>query len=280
MFNSRKLPLSAIIFIAVCSNTYRETVGQIALVEETESDVIDDIYEGCGEEAMKKFIHSDLLEQELKRSEGLQKAWKANTNCPSQTSKVDKNLIYALSVFHFGDVMFLQNLNNAVGTMGVNITTYERDFHYKSLHFLLMDSMKQLKTKECKPVYFISENESPKVGSKVRFSGFAKVHLSREDLPDLDGETLLSITSCSFVNLDDYICHKYSGGLISPAEVFTVEEIKQKSDETGYYTNIVLKHSALNGTHNCFMFPRSAAPVSTQAPFLLLAVLSLFTLTL
>ncbi|KAM4583657.1 ecto-ADP-ribosyltransferase 4 isoform 1-T2 [Odontesthes bonariensis] len=277
MFDRRKLLLAAILFIGVYSGV---TVGN-KLVDMA-SDVIDDLYDGCRNEAMEKFITSGLLKQELNSNDKFQKAWNKSTQCPSLIHGGDKDHTSALSVFHFGDVEFLKTVNNEVETMGANITTYEHDFHFKSLHFLLMDSMMLLKPEKCKTVYsFYDGNRKPKIGSTVRFPGFAKVYSSTEDLEDLDGQTLLNITSCFFINLGDHICKKGIGEiLISPAEVFTVENISDRDKNGEHYTEVVLKHSALNSTHNCYMFPRIAAAVSTQALVPLLVALSFFSLTL
>ncbi|XP_072241128.1 ecto-ADP-ribosyltransferase 4 [Leuresthes tenuis] len=277
MFDRRKLLLAAIIFIGVYS---RVTVGN-TLVDMV-SDVIDDLYDGCRNKAKETFITSGMLKHELSSDENFQKAWSANAQCQSLIPGGDKDHTSALSVFHFGDVAFLKNVNKKVETMGVNITTYERDFHFKSLHFLLMDSMMLLKPKKCKTVYsFYDGEEDPKIGSTVRFPGFAKVQSTITDMGDLADQKLLNITSCFFINLGEHICKKSIDEiLISPAEVFTVENISEKDDAGDIYTEIVLKHSALNSTHNCYMFQETAAAVSTQALVPLLVALSFFSLTL
>ncbi|TDH11318.1 hypothetical protein EPR50_G00059620 [Perca flavescens] len=66
--------------------------------------------------------------------------------------------------------------------------------------------------------------------------------------------------------------------LLSPAEVFTVEAVNQIYDEKydAEYTEIVLKHSQQDSSHNCYSFSRSPADVPTQWLVVMLVGLSLF----
>lgn len=218
--------------------------------------VVDDLYNGCHEEAKAKFIPS-LLKDELDMNEGFQKAWNENSKCSSLIPGGTKDHTAALSVLHFGITDFLKELNKAVETLGANVSTYEKDFHFKSLHFLLTDSMMKLnQSKRCKSTFAFMEHtkDTPSVGSKVRFTSFTLVHSDFESLGDVDGETVLKIESCFYVDLDDHICQKnLLKTLLSPAEIFTAKSIKTVNDE---YTEVLLNHHSVNSTHNCYMFPR------------------------
>uniref|UniRef100_A0A3B5L9N5 NAD(P)(+)--arginine ADP-ribosyltransferase n=1 Tax=Xiphophorus couchianus TaxID=32473 RepID=A0A3B5L9N5_9TELE len=157
------------------------SLSDVKLLDPT-SPVIDDQYDGCRKEAMEKFT-PDLLKEELGKSEKLQKAWKkwdawrTSSNCTSQIPGGTEDHTSALSIYHYGDTEFLNELNNAVETMMVNVTTYEKDFHFKALHFLLMDSMMLLKPKECREVYFTKgfKGKAPEINSKVRLASFTVV---------------------------------------------------------------------------------------------------------
>ncbi|XP_041840140.1 GPI-linked NAD(P)(+)--arginine ADP-ribosyltransferase 1 isoform X2 [Melanotaenia boesemani] len=233
---------------------------------------------------MEKFINSGLLKKELSNSEEFQKAWTKNTQCSSLIPGGIREHTAALSVFLDGDEAFLKKVNNAVETLGANLTTYENDFHFKSLHFLLMDSMKLLKPKTCKTVYLLFDGKPPKKGSTVRFGGFTVGDSDSDNLPDLVDEVLLKIESCFFVSLGDHTCKKNTEVLITPAEVFTVNDVGTKKDDDDVnYTEVVLKHLELNSTHNCYMFLRPTSAQPSQAPGLLplvppLVVLSLWSL--
>lgn len=220
---------------------------------------VDDLYQGCHEEAKETFIPG-LLKQELNMTEGFQRAWNANSKCNTSISGGTKDHTAALSVLHFGDPDFLKELTKAVETMGANISTYENNFHFKSLHFLVTESMMLLnQSKKCKIMFAFLEDkkEVSSEGSKVRFASFTLVHSDFESLGDVDGETVLKIESCFYVDLDDHICQRnILKTLISPAEVFTVKSIKKVNNDEYEYTEVTLNHHSMNSTHNCYMFPR------------------------
>ncbi|XP_017274406.1 ecto-ADP-ribosyltransferase 4-like [Kryptolebias marmoratus] len=270
MFDRKQLLLTVIIY-----TTVHVSKGFLKPLNKT-MNVVDDRYDGCHEEAMKTFI-PDQLEEELNKTEGFQKAWSANSRCSSLIPGGTKDHTSALSALHFGDTSFLKELAKAVETMGANLSTYQNDFHFKSLHFLVMDSMRLLnQNKTCKDFFTFSEmNEIPSTGSKLRFSRFTTVHSDFEGLGDVDGETILKIQSCFYVDLDNHICQKeLLKTLLSPVEVFTVTDSKQIRKGADMFTQVVLSHQSFNSNHNCYMFPRSAAVISTQS-FLLLLVASL-----
>ncbi|XP_035762192.1 NAD(P)(+)--arginine ADP-ribosyltransferase 2-like [Neolamprologus brichardi] len=178
----------------------------------------------------------------------------------------------ALSVYVNGDHNLLQTLNKAIETMGGNVSIYEDHFHFKSLHFLLMDSMRLLKPKECKNFYVFQDGQNqPKKGSTVRFPSFTLAYSDYEELKrfeDVNENTILNLTSCFFVNLKDYVCDQEQDEiLLSPAEVFTVEQVKTKTTSDGdEYLEIDLSHSGLKSSHNCYIFPwRSGGQETTTA---------------
>ncbi|XP_015240368.1 PREDICTED: T-cell ecto-ADP-ribosyltransferase 1-like [Cyprinodon variegatus] len=247
------------------------------------SAVIDDLYDGCREEAMKKF-NPDVLKQELGKSEKLQKAWnkweqeKTRTNCSSKIPGGSKEHTSALSVFYYyRGTNFIKELNNAVEMMMTNVTTYENDFHFKALHFLLMDSMKLLKPKECKEVYLVQEEQiKQEPSSSVRFASFIVAETDLE-LIDYVDQVVLKIKTCFYVDLGDQLCQRYLGKiLLSPAEVFTVETVAKKENSDGdEFIEVVLAHSALRSNHNCIMFSRSAADINAHLFLPLLAALAI-----
>uniref|UniRef100_A0A3B3UE45 NAD(P)(+)--arginine ADP-ribosyltransferase n=1 Tax=Poecilia latipinna TaxID=48699 RepID=A0A3B3UE45_9TELE len=279
MFGRGILLLDTLIF----SFFYSQVVSDVKLVDPT-SPVIDDRYDGCRKEALEKFT-PDLFKEEFGKNEKLKKIWRTcedwrkNSNCTSQIPGVTEDHTSALFIYHYVDEPFLKELNNAMETMMVNVTTYEKDFHFKALHFLLMDSMTLLKPKECREVYVIlADGEKvPKINSKVRFASFTKVESDLRSI-DLYGLTILKIKTCFYVNLGDQLCLKNLGIiLLSPAEVFTVERIDKKTTEDDdEYTEVVLSHLDLQSNHNCVMFSRSGADISTHLFLPLLVALPLY----
>lgn len=278
MWNRRKLCLTAIIFTAVC---LKGIAGGAKLLGVKHAHVVDDLYNGCREKAMKTYIHSGLLKQELNKSKTFQEAWSKNTGCSKLIPGGEKEHTAALSTYSQADSYLMDTFNQAVETMGGNASIYENDFHFKALHFLLMDSMTLLKPKECKTAYWVPENEDlPAKGSTVRFGSFVSVTLNYEwvlENVEIAGLGLFNVTTCFFVNLGSNVCGADKDELLlSPAEVFTVEEVATKMVDDEEYTEVVLKHSKLNSTHNCFSFSRSAAVVSTQWLVSVLAALLFF----
>ncbi|XP_040893001.1 T-cell ecto-ADP-ribosyltransferase 1 isoform X2 [Toxotes jaculatrix] len=277
MWDRRKVLLAAIIFTAL----YYSVPAGSSKVLDMAPDAVDDLYSNCREEAMKKFIESGLLKQELKHSSSFEKAWNESTRCSKLIPGGRQEHTTALLAYDNVDREFIVTLNNEVETVGANVSTYENDFHFKSLHFLLMDYMMLQKPNNCKTVYIVPEEDNFNVqkGSKVRLGRFSKAEADFAKLKyfnDLDGLFVLNITSCFFAKLGDNICKNDEKNiLLSPAEVFTVETVKEINTDDSSYTEIVLKHSDLKSFHNCYIFSRSPADVSTQWLVLMLVALSL-----
>ncbi|XP_035992909.1 T-cell ecto-ADP-ribosyltransferase 1 [Fundulus heteroclitus] len=285
MFSRGKLHLVSLLFSSFFFS--QVSLGNAKLLDAS-SPVIDDLYDGCRKEAMEKFI-PDVLKQELDQNEKLQKAWKTGqemrtkNNCTSQIPGGNEEHTSALSAYYYDNVDFLKEMNGAVETMMGNVTTYERDFHFKALHFLLMDSMMLLKPKECRQVYLIQDrrNKIPEANSKVRFASFTEVNPDLK-FSDLYEQTVFQITTCFYVNLGDQLCQSKVGKIIlSPAEVFTVERVGKKTTEDDEeYTEVVLSHPALQSNHNCVMFSRSAADITAHLFLPGLVALAIFSMYL
>lgn len=187
----------------------------------------------------------------------------------------------ALRAYTTGDTSFTKAFDDAVQTQGANVSTYQDDFHFKSLHFLLTDSMRLLSQKTCKTVYDFADNiQKAQKGSTVRFGRFNLVHSNFQSLTevDIDGEVILNITSCFFAELGENICSTETDRvLLSPVEEFTVEDVKQQTFEHDTtFTMIVLKHFRVYSMHNCYIFSRSPADASSLWLMMALLVLSSF----
>uniref|UniRef100_A0A8C6U0R8 NAD(P)(+)--arginine ADP-ribosyltransferase n=1 Tax=Neogobius melanostomus TaxID=47308 RepID=A0A8C6U0R8_9GOBI len=177
-------------------------------------DAVDDMYEGCAKDALN--------------NEAFQRAWD-QSQTPACTKIIPggmKEHTTALQTYVTSDETFRKNLNNAVYTCGTNTTTYEDNFYFKSLHFLLMDSIRLLNPGACKTVYAFSDP----IFTKER---------------DLYDEVILGINTCFFAELEGNICHDDPIRLLSPTEEFTVEEVKTVEEDGASYNMIMLKHSQL-----------------------------------
>uniref|UniRef100_A0A672I0N7 NAD(P)(+)--arginine ADP-ribosyltransferase n=1 Tax=Salarias fasciatus TaxID=181472 RepID=A0A672I0N7_SALFA len=232
--------------------------------------VVNDLYRGCRQQAMEKFVHSGLLKQELNNSVGFQKAWTLNSKCSALIPGGIDAHTFALSAYLLSEGEdFVKAFDKAVQTMSANVSTYENDFHFKSLYFLLMDAITLLNPKTCQTVFVLPEKTpTPKKGSRVTFGSFTVAtsnFQALKKLEDFDGRVLLNITSCFSASVGEHICDSDKDKvLLSPAEDFIVEEVTKKEDDNeSTYTEIVLKNLKMNSTHNCFSFSRSPAAVST-----------------
>lgn len=218
---------------------------------------VDDLYEGCREQVSQDSVISKLLEEEKNRSLEFQEAWHRATTCPYPKPKTMSTL--GLLAYFSGNDHFIKSFNNAVKTQGFNDSTYKNQFHFKSLHFLLMDSMIQLSPDKCRTLHALPEEQyTAKKGSQVRFGQFTTVYSSYSDLKNMDGiEVLFNITTCFFAKIETSDCTDVGIALLSPAEVFIVEDVKEVNDSDGSkHTEVILKHSKVHSSHNCLLFPR------------------------
>lgn len=220
---------------------------------------VDDLYAGCREQFAQDSVISKLLGEEQNRSQEFQKAWDSTTTCSYPNPKTMSTT--GLLAYFKGDDTFIKSFNHEVKTLGFNDSTYKKQFHFKSFHFLLMDSMTQLSSDKCKTLHALPEEPyTAKKGSQVRFGQFTTVYSSYSDLKkstDLEGLVLFNITTCFFAKIEKNNCTEEDIALLSPAEVFTVEDVKKAYDsDRNKYTEIILKHSKVQSSHNCLLFPR------------------------
>lgn len=225
-------------------------------------DTVDDLYTGCRDKAFEKFIKGGLLKEELKRNADFFNAWRTNESCLKQNPEISKDHLAALIAHDNEAEMSITAFNNAVNTLGADAKVYKDKFHFKSFHFLLMDSMRELQPKDCKTVYAVLHYQYEALkGSKVRFGRFLKAYLSfsyLKKIEDLDGSFILNITSCFFAKMGADICSEEDAVLLSPAEVFTMKDLVQVNDkdEDIEYQVMTLKHAELFSYHNCYIFSR------------------------
>ncbi|XP_077427966.1 T-cell ecto-ADP-ribosyltransferase 2 [Vanacampus margaritifer] len=233
---------------------------------------VDNLYENCRKDTMEKLIRSDVLQQELNQDVGFHAAW--SDKCSTLLPGGAKEHTAALLAFANGNQAFKKAFNDAVETMGFNTSTYEDHFHYKSLHFLLMDAMNLVKPKTCQNVYRVSETDyRVDKDARVRFGRFTTVQSDVSMKEDVEGGVYFNITTCFFVNLEGFCGLTEDIAILSPTEEFMVEDVRPGGN--GDYTEIILKHSKLKATHDCYT-SRASAVSAPQWLVMLLASLFLF----
>ncbi|XP_055779866.1 T-cell ecto-ADP-ribosyltransferase 2-like [Salvelinus fontinalis] len=255
------------ILILVAALSHRVTQAKVM---DMVPNAVDDQYTHCREQMLKKVVEGGLLEEELKGSTEYSSAWQAKP-CTKLIPGGVKKHTDALVAYGHGGNGFRKIFNQAVETQGGNVTVYNGNFRFKSLHFLLMDAMRLLKTENCKTVFRGSSKEyEAQVGSEVRFGRFTSTKAKRSDVEEAasDSGILFNITSCTVVNMDEYSCFPESiDQLISPAEVFRVAEVNNVRNKDHEYREIVLTSSrthTIDSIRDCYLFPRS--PTSTSPP--------------
>ncbi|XP_058496850.1 ecto-ADP-ribosyltransferase 5 [Solea solea] len=247
--------------------------------EQLDPGAVDYLCYACHEKAMEIVIDSGLLREELNLNKEFQKTWNASTQCQQVIPGGIKEHTTALLAYSNGDEEFLNKFNGEVETMRGNVSTYGKDFNFKSFHFLLMGYMMLDKPKNCKTVYFLTEESKAQKGSKLKLGRFTKAETNFESLrksEDIDGMVVYNITSCYFAKMAANICTDSEYVLLSPAEAFTVESVNKRKVEDDTYTEIVLKNSDLGCSQFCHICSRSQPTVSTQWLVLVIAALSLF----
>ncbi|KAM9818707.1 GPI-linked NAD(P)(+)--arginine ADP-ribosyltransferase 1 [Syngnathus typhle] len=229
---------------------------------------VDLLYEGCRDDTMEKLIRSDVLHQELSQNIDFYAAW--SDKCPTLLPGGTKEHTSALLAFINGKNAFKKAFNDAVETMGVNASTYEERFHYKSLHFLLTDAMSLVRQKTCKNVYRVSEMEyKVEKGVRVRFGRFTTVQSDVSMKEDVEGGIYFNITTCFYISLEGFCGITEDVAILSPTEEFMVEDIKLSDD--GDYTEVILKHSKLKATDDCY---KSRAPEESASQWPMMALVS------
>lgn len=229
-------------------------------------DAVDDVFSQCQDKMLKAVTEADgLLHKELKADKEFEELWRKYSGmCKKNITGGTSYHIDALEAYGNSKPKFRKMFNNLVYSKGDNTLTYRDEFPFKSLHFLLTDSLRLLKPKNtCETKYYATGNTyTADTGTEVRFGKFinAKNTLSStiEELePKEDGVTMFNITSCSVINVEENTCTSEEiECLISPAEVFTVKDVRNATTDDTTYKLITLTHSHFLSNHNCTFFHR------------------------
>uniref|UniRef100_A0AAY3ZZ56 NAD(P)(+)--arginine ADP-ribosyltransferase n=1 Tax=Denticeps clupeoides TaxID=299321 RepID=A0AAY3ZZ56_9TELE len=218
---------------------------------------VDYTFSECREKMLSKVISPNgLLEEELKNNSELSAEW-TQIKCNIFPGGLEEHT-EALVTYSHAKRIFRQNFNKFVASKGGNMSLYQTEFFFKSLDFLLLDSMWLLNNgSDCRAVFRGTEKSyDATVGDKVRFGRFTSANTKRTDAVEncADGGTLFNIYTCSVVDLETYACLPDELELlISPLEVFSVVDVKTISDCDKV---IVLNHTwSAPPPSGCILFP-------------------------
>nr|XP_055061313.1 GPI-linked NAD(P)(+)--arginine ADP-ribosyltransferase 1-like [Misgurnus anguillicaudatus]XP_055061314.1 GPI-linked NAD(P)(+)--arginine ADP-ribosyltransferase 1-like [Misgurnus anguillicaudatus] len=241
-------------------------------------------YKRCRDKMLQRVIKpGGLLQTELNNNNDFKLMWKANATCGTKIPGGTQEHMAALKSYADANRRFHKSFNTQLNNKGTNITMYQDQFSFKSLHFLLTDGMQLLS--KCRNVYSGTEKKyNIAVGDKIRFGSFFPAHLSfsdaHEEAVDSDG-TIFNITSCTVVSLDESGCGSDEIDLlISPDEAFKVEDIRKAGSKDEEITMVILKPSAFRSSSDCSNLFSSSTSDESSSKFLMTVFLMVCIYTL
>ncbi|XP_073720103.1 GPI-linked NAD(P)(+)--arginine ADP-ribosyltransferase 1 isoform X2 [Misgurnus anguillicaudatus] len=244
-------------------------------------------YKRCRDKMLQRVIKpGGLLQTELNTNKDFKLMWKANATCGTKIPGVTQEHMAALQSYADADEKFHKSFNTQLYNKGTNITMYQDQFSFKSLHFLLTDAMQLLSKKSmtCRNVYSGTEKTyNIAVKDVIRFGSFLPAKLSFnvafEDAVDSDG-TIFEITSCTVVNLDEMCKSEEIDLLISPDEAFDVEDIRKVGPKDEEITMVILKPSASHRSFDCSHLFSSSTSDESSSKWMMTAFLMVCIYTL
>lgn len=251
-------------------------------------------YKKCRDKMLQRVIKpGGLLQKELNNNNDFESMWKANATCGMEIPGGTQEHMAALYSYANANKKFLKSFNTQLYNKGTNITMYQDQFSFKSLHFLLTDGMQLLRKENttCHNVYYGTEKKyNMEVKDSIRFGSFLPAQLSFNDAVEdaVDSDMIFKITSCTVVNLDENGCKSEEIDLlISPDEAFDVEDIRKVGSKDEKITMVILKPSASRRSFDCsHLFSSSTSDESSfnllrsslmnvMTPFLMVCIYTL-----
>ncbi|KAK2908835.1 hypothetical protein Q8A67_004672 [Cirrhinus molitorella] len=215
-------------------------------------------FQHCRKEMLQMVTKTGgLLETELKNNNDFKTMWNGNAICNKVIPEVTPKHVAALKNYADASPEFKRKFKKLVHTSRGN-STFQDEFPFKSLFFLLTDAIQLIGKNKCRTVFFGTVKDYiTKTGEKVRFESFLPAKkeftVATEDAYGSESTgTVLNITSCSVISLEDHGCSsEESELLISPTEVFTVTDIRSISNNNDEYKEIAILHSHIRNSSNC-----------------------------
>uniref|UniRef100_A0A8C3XAD9 NAD(P)(+)--arginine ADP-ribosyltransferase n=1 Tax=Cyanoderma ruficeps TaxID=181631 RepID=A0A8C3XAD9_9PASS len=224
----------------------------------------DDQYRGCGPAmtaALPAFNRSEFQKNPL-----FARVWvKAVAEWQSQGSRVSPlsspDQAIALMAYTMPDVH--KDFNAAVRAAGRSAQEYRKNFHFKTLHFLLaqaLGTLRHTQNTQCCHVFRGVRDVHFKAqpGQRVRFGQFTSTSLSNKTAQRFGRGTRFGVHTCHGVDIQQFSNYPWEEEvLFPPFETFEVTEVAQD----GCSTWIWLRSTGTFSKYNC-EFQR------TQPPFI------------
>ncbi|NXJ85876.1 NARE ribosyltransferase, partial [Trogon melanurus] len=214
----------------------------------------DDQYEGCSramEDELEELNHTEFANNSVyARTWTLAtKEWQKRQNLIPQTLRSEQAIALLAYTLH---CPLYKEFNAAVCQAWRSREEYLNHFNYKSLHFLLSETLWALMDtpQHCHQVFqgvrgtrFITQP-----GKLVRFGEFTSTTLWKEEALSYGQDTFFSVKTCRGVPIRDLSFNRSKEEiLIPPFEIFQVTSIKQRRSTVF----IELNHKAANSNCNC-----------------------------
>ncbi|XP_067260785.1 ecto-ADP-ribosyltransferase 5 [Chanodichthys erythropterus] len=243
-------------FLLVVLNTAVLVITEEVILMGMFPEVADYSFYNCRKEMLQMVTKAGgLLETEIENNTVFETMWQDNAKCDKAIPGGTPEHMAALKSYAEAPSQFYNTFKKSLHTKSRG-SSYQDDFPFKSVFFLLTDAMHLLKS-DCRTVYSGTKDEySTNIGDKVRFTSFFQANqeytVATEDAAiDKNTGTVFNISSCSVINLDEMCGSEDLELLISPTEVFTVTNIKTVSTSNDQYKEITLMHSGFHSSSNC-----------------------------
>ncbi|XP_059725029.1 NAD(P)(+)--arginine ADP-ribosyltransferase 2-like [Haemorhous mexicanus] len=146
-----------------------------------------------------------------------------------------------------------KDFNAAVHTAGHSRQEYRKNFHFKTLHFLLTDALRTLRhvqNKQCHLVFRGVHGVRFKAqrGQSVRFGQFASTSLRKDIAQQFGKDTIFEVRTCHGVSIRQFSMYPWEEEvLIPPFETFEVTKVTRN----GKSTWISLRSVGTFSKYNC-----------------------------
>ncbi|NXR43356.1 NARE ribosyltransferase, partial [Zosterops hypoxanthus] len=146
-----------------------------------------------------------------------------------------------------------RDFNAAVRVAGRSPQQYRKNFHYKTLHFLLTQALRTLRDAQnvqCHNVFRGVRDVHFKAwpGQRVRFGQFASTSLSRDIALQFGTATIFQVHTCHGVDIQQFSNYPWEEEvLIPPFETFEVTQVVRD----GWRTWIWLRSTGTFSKYNC-----------------------------
>ncbi|XP_032921593.1 erythroblast NAD(P)(+)--arginine ADP-ribosyltransferase-like [Catharus ustulatus] len=251
----------ALLAITVATMAYEEKPLDMAL------DSFDDQYQGCGpdmEAELPALNHSEFQSNSL-----FAQVWpKAVANWQIRGSPVSplSSSAQAVAIMAYTMSDLYKEFNDNVRKAGRCPQTYQQNFHFKTLHFLLTDALAKLRDAQGKKCHCVIRGVKnylfhANVGDIVRFGQFASSSICKNIAKFFGTTTVFEVHTCHGADIQAFSRYPYEKEvLIPPYEKFIVTKVIPKGNNVEIHLNTTGTHSKFNcGSPTGWSIPRASA---------------------